>query len=86
MTAPAAPLTMSVEDAAKLLGISRGLGYQAAREGQIPTIRLGRRLLVPRAKLLELVGESSPQTREPGSLSGLLDSRVDADEKAIAPA
>jgi excisionase family DNA binding protein len=50
------PLTMSVEDAAKLLGVSRGLAYEAARRGELPTIKLGRRLLVPTARLLELVG------------------------------
>jgi excisionase family DNA binding protein len=50
------PLTISVEDAARWLGISRGLAYEAARRGELPTIRLGRRLLVPRARLLELVG------------------------------
>jgi excisionase family DNA binding protein len=53
---PPPPLT--VEEAAKLLGISRGLAYEAARRGEIPTIRLGRRLLVPRAKLLTLLGEA----------------------------
>jgi excisionase family DNA binding protein len=50
------PLTITVEDAAVLLGISRGLAYEAARRGELPVIRLGRRLLVPRARLLELVG------------------------------
>lgn len=50
------PLTLTVEDAARVLGISRGLAYEAARRGELPTIRLGRRLLVPRARLLELVG------------------------------
>ena len=50
------PLTLSVEEAAQLLGVSRGLAYEAARRGELPTIRLGRRLLVPRARLLELVG------------------------------
>lgn len=50
------PLTLSVEEAGRLLGISRGLAYEAARRGELPTIRLGRRLLVPRARLLELVG------------------------------
>lgn len=50
------PLTISVEDAARLLGISRGLAYEAARRGELPVIRLGRRLLVPRQRLLELVG------------------------------
>ena len=55
---------MSVEDAAKLLGVSRGLAYDAARRGELPTIRLGRRLLVPTARLLELVG--AQETREAG--------------------
>jgi excisionase family DNA binding protein len=53
------PLTISVEDAARLLGISRGLAYEAARRGDLPVIRLGRRLLVPRARLYELVGDPS---------------------------
>jgi excisionase family DNA binding protein len=57
------PLTMSVEDAAKLLGVSRGLAYEAAKRGELPTIKLGRRLLVPRARLLELVG--APEMRKP---------------------
>lgn len=50
------PLTMSIEEAAQRLGVSRGLAYEAARRGELPTIRLGRRLLVPTARLLELVG------------------------------
>jgi excisionase family DNA binding protein len=59
------PLVMSVEEAAKLLGISRGLAYEAARRGELPTIRLGRRLLVPRWRLLELLGEPQ-EMREAG--------------------
>lgn len=52
-------LTISVEDAARLLGISRGSAYQAARRGELPVIRLGRRLLIPRAQLYALVGDPS---------------------------
>jgi excisionase family DNA binding protein len=63
------PLTLTVDEAAKLLGVSRGTAYEAARRGQLPTIRLGRRLLVPRARLLELLGEPL-ETLEP-RLSGL---------------
>jgi excisionase family DNA binding protein len=48
-------LTMSVEAASKALGISRCLGYEMARQGKIPTIRLGRRLLVSRKGLDELL-------------------------------
>lgn len=41
-------LTLTVEEAAKTLGISRGTAYQLAREGRLPVVRAGeRRLLVP---------------------------------------
>jgi excisionase family DNA binding protein len=49
--------TMTVEEAAKVLGISRGLAYQGVTEGSIPSIRIGRRILVPRARLMQLLGE-----------------------------
>ncbi len=39
--------TVSIPDAARILGIGRNSAYEAAARGQIPTIRLGRRLLVP---------------------------------------
>jgi excisionase family DNA binding protein len=52
-------LTLTVPEAAQLLGVSRGTAYEAARAGELPTVRLGRRLLVPRARLLELLGEST---------------------------
>ena len=42
-------LTISVPEAARRLGIGRNQGYEAARNAQIPTIRLGRRLVVPLA-------------------------------------
>ena len=43
---------MKVEDAGRLLGISRGLAYQLAREGKLPGVRrLGSRLIVSRREL-----------------------------------
>jgi excisionase family DNA binding protein len=50
------PPTMSVERAAKLLGVSRSVAYRAAASGQLPTISFGRRLLVPTCRLLEMLG------------------------------
>lgn len=47
--------TVSVEDAARILGVSRGLAYRLAKTGTIPTIRLGKRLLVPKAALKKLL-------------------------------
>ena len=51
-------LTYTVPDAAGLLGISRGAAYEAARNGQLPTIRIGKRLLVPIAALKKILGKS----------------------------
>jgi excisionase family DNA binding protein len=51
-------LTLMVEEAARVLGISRALAYEAARNGDIPTIRIGRRLLVPRMALDRLLSAS----------------------------
>ena len=39
--------TLTVEEAGQLLGIGRGAAYAAASRGEIPTIRIGRRLVVP---------------------------------------
>ena len=50
------PMTYTVEEAARLLGVSRGVGYEAARRGELPTIKLGRRLLVPKAVLERMLG------------------------------
>jgi excisionase family DNA binding protein len=48
------PLTITVEQAARRLGISRGLAYTLVRRGEIPAVRLGRRLVVP-AGTVELI-------------------------------
>ncbi len=48
-------VTLTVEEAARALGIGRGLAYEAVRRGEIPTVRIGRRLLVPRPALDRLL-------------------------------
>jgi excisionase family DNA binding protein len=50
------PPLLSVEQASKLLGVSRTVGHRAAASGDLPTLRWGRRLYVPTARLLELLG------------------------------
>jgi excisionase family DNA binding protein len=50
------PPLLSVEQACKLLGVSRSVGYRAAASGDLPTLRWGRRVYVPTARLLELLG------------------------------
>jgi len=41
-------VTYSVEEVAAMLGIARGKAYQHVQNGEIPSIRMGRRLLIPR--------------------------------------
>ena len=48
---PTPRLTLTVEEAAKALGISRAFAYEAVQRGEIPHIRIGRRILVPKAQL-----------------------------------
>jgi excisionase family DNA binding protein len=48
-------LTLSIEEAAKVLGIGRNLCYERAKTGEIPVIKIGRRLLVPRRALEKLL-------------------------------
>jgi excisionase family DNA binding protein len=51
MTKKQARETLTVEETADRLGISRTLAYKAAQKGEIPTIRIGRRYLVLKAEL-----------------------------------
>ena len=48
-------LCVSLLIAAEMLGISTGLCYRLVHEGQIPSIRLGRRILIPVAALNEML-------------------------------
>jgi excisionase family DNA binding protein len=52
--------TLRVEEAAEILGISRAVAYIYARNGTLPTIRLGKRLLVPKAAIDKLFAECVP--------------------------
>ncbi|MBE9500994.1 MAG: helix-turn-helix domain-containing protein [Chloroflexi bacterium] len=46
---PHEPLALSVKAAARISGLSRASAYEAARTGQIPSLRFGKRIVVPRA-------------------------------------
>ena len=57
-------LTYTVTQAGHLLGICRNSAYQLAAAGQIPTVRLGRRVLVPKAALDRLLETTALQITE----------------------
>lgn len=50
--------TLTVEEAAKVLGIGRGSAYAAAHDGTLPVKHVGRRLLVPVGELRAFLGET----------------------------
>ena len=56
---PQQRLTMTVEEAATALGISRATAYEAVSRGEIPAIRIGRRILIPKVALAKLLDGSS---------------------------
>lgn len=47
--------TLTVPEAGQRLGIGRNQAYEAAKRGEIPTIRIGSRILVPTAALDRLL-------------------------------
>jgi excisionase family DNA binding protein len=83
-------LTLTVPQAARVLGISRGLAYQMARQGTIPTLRFGRRLVVPR-KAIEQLLERSPEvdlnhpTKEKHNPAGRLNSGMTFAQQNLRP-
>ena len=61
-------LTVSVPEAAKMLGISRGSAYNAVAEGSVPSLKIGKRIVVPLAALQRLLSEG--QTKHIGKSEG----------------
>lgn len=48
-----APITLCADDISVLLGISRAGAYMLMHEESFPTIRIGKRMVVPKDKLIE---------------------------------
>lgn len=55
-------LTLTVEEAARLLGISRSLAYELVRDGEIPSLRLRRRIVVPRRAIDAMLRGKRPES------------------------
>ena len=63
-------VTISVDEAAAMLGISRTSAYEYVRTGQLPAIRMGRRLLVPLKAINNLLdGLVGDRTATTGAVS-----------------
>lgn len=53
--------TMSVAAAAKILGISRTTAYECVRSGDLPSVRMGGRILIPTQRIERLLAASEPE-------------------------
>jgi excisionase family DNA binding protein len=62
---PSQRLTASVEEAAELLGISRGHAYSLLSRGEIPSLRLGRRVVFPLVALHRLLNKRIGDNPDP---------------------
>jgi excisionase family DNA binding protein len=53
-------LVMTVPEAGTVLGISRAQAYLMVKEGRLPVIRLGRRIVVPLPALMKMLENATP--------------------------
>lgn len=52
------PLVLTPLEAARLLRCAKGTIYEQIRIGTVPSIRMGRKILVPRAALMRMLEET----------------------------
>lgn len=53
------PHVLRVEQAASILGIGRNSAYRAISMGQIPSIKIGKRICVPRKAIERLIDKAT---------------------------
>ncbi len=56
--------TYTIPETANILGIGRSAAYEGARTGEIPTIKIGNRILVPKAALDRMLSEAGQPSTE----------------------
>ncbi len=77
--------TLSVPEAGKALGVGRSSSYEAARTGQIPTIRIGKRILVPIAALERMLAQASPELLTEGDAGNAIDGASGPERRRVGP-
>jgi excisionase family DNA binding protein len=59
MTESKQTMTYTVAEAAKLLRIGRNQAYEAINARELPSVKIGRRILIPRVALEQMLAKSS---------------------------
>jgi excisionase family DNA binding protein len=57
------PETLSVPEAGRRLGLGKNASYDAARRGELPVLRFGRKLRVPIVAFERMLTEAKPSAR-----------------------
>ncbi len=65
------PLTLTVEQAGKVLGVGRSTAYELVRSGDLKAIRLRRRIVIPVAHLADRLGVTQADVRASAQETGL---------------
>jgi excisionase family DNA binding protein len=56
---------LTVSEAAELLGVSRAFGYELIARGDLPAVRLGRRIMIPRVGIQRIIENSVAELQPP---------------------
>ena len=56
---------LSISEVAKILNLSRNSAYAGVKRGEIPCIRVGKRLLIPRAALEKMLIQANIKPSDP---------------------
>ncbi len=63
-------LTYSIEEAGQALGIGKDSVYELTRRGELRSVRVGRRILIPRAAVEEYLGITRGESPAPAGGAG----------------
>lgn len=53
------PDVVTVDDLTKMLGIGRNTAYRLVNEGEIKTLRIGRKILIPKCNIVNFINSPS---------------------------
>jgi len=59
-------MVLSVEECCEVLGLSRNTLYERIADGSVPSVRLGKRILIPVAGLEKMLSQVGKQKEEAG--------------------
>ncbi len=67
-----APMLLTVPETARLLRISRNLAYELVARGELPAVRLGRVIRIPRSELDDWLGRAAAESSNRNSTNVLV--------------